>query len=60
MPTSTRSRPPKVGQRVTLEGKVTRIDDSLEGFERVSIKLDSYEYPITIIWGDRDTAAQNA
>lgn len=41
MPTSTRSRLPKVGQRVILEGKITRIDDSWR------VKLDRYEYPIT-------------
>ena len=47
--TSMRSRLPKVGNRGTLEGKVTKIDDSLEGFERITIKLDGYEFPITMV-----------
>ena len=59
MPARTRTpRPhlPVVGQQVFLKGRITKVDDETGVFPEVTIKLERYDYPITIRWlnPDRD------
>jgi hypothetical protein len=51
------SRAPYVGKRVWLGGEITVIVHDIRGFERVTIKLDTYEHPVTIRWTEPDDSS---
>jgi hypothetical protein len=54
---TTKAGEPYVGMRLFLGGEVTRVEEESGGVQRVTVTLDTYSYPITIIWREPDGAS---
>jgi hypothetical protein len=48
------SATPKIGQELYLKGRVSAVNTEIENFPRVTIKLNRYDYPITLVWYEPD------
>ena len=45
---------PHVGGRVYLGANIKWVGKENLGFQQVTLKLDKYDYPITIVWSEPD------
>ena len=54
MPKKPLSGSPRVGQRIYLGGDIKWVGQDNLGFQQVTVRLDKYDYPITITWSEPD------
>jgi hypothetical protein len=45
---------PQMGRRIWLGGEIVTVIGAIHGPSRVTIKLDSYPSPLTILWAEPD------